>query len=131
MEGFGHLIPRFPDLLQRLQERMEKDGGLKLVAIMEVAGPAIGPIIAAGFGLPGNEQAEHKAAQLSASQQMDALEKIVDKTMPDGLAPFVGQWATLMQKFAPQQRKPRFKVLPRESNSSAVNADTPLRQSGG
>jgi hypothetical protein len=131
MEGFGHLIPRFPGLMQKMQERMQKDGALSLPAIMEVAGPAIGPVLAAGFGLPGNEEAEQKAALLSAAEQLKALTKIVEKTMPDGLGPFVEQWAGLMAKFtAPPPRKMRFKVLPTPSNSSPENADIPSKQSG-
>jgi hypothetical protein len=130
MEGLGHLIPRFPDLLPRLQERMVKDGGLRLIAIMEVAGPAIGPILAAGLGHPGDEEAEKRAAVWSATEQLMVLTKIWDKTMPDGLAPFVGQWATLVEKFVPQQRKPRFKILQTESNTSPAVADSLSKQSG-
>jgi hypothetical protein len=131
MEGFGHLIPRFPDLMKSLQDRMQKDGALTLVGIMEVAGPAIGPILAAGLGLPANEEAEKRAAVLSAAEQLKLLTKIVERTMPDGLGPFVEQWANLMQKFAsPTPRKMRFKVLQSESNSSVAAADMPLKHSG-
>jgi hypothetical protein len=131
MEGLGHLLPRFPDLIQRMEERRQKDGGLSLPAIIEVCGSAIGPVLAAGFGLPGNEEAERKATLLSAAEQLNALTKIVDKTMPDGPVPFVEQWATLMQKFAtPEPRKMRFKILQTESNSSPGVADTLSKQSG-
>jgi hypothetical protein len=131
MEGFGHLIPRFPDLMKALQDRMQKDGALTLVGIMEVAGPAIGPVLAAGLGHPGDEEAEKRAAMMSAAEQLKALTKIVEKTMPDGLGPFVAQWAALMEKFAaPPPRKIRFKVLPTPSNSSPESADIPLKQSG-
>ncbi len=58
MSGFGALIPRFPNLVTELNERIKKDGAVNLNAMMEVAGSAIGPIIAAGVGFPGNEQAE-------------------------------------------------------------------------
>lgn len=132
MEGFGHLIPRFPNLLGDLQARMEKDGALTLVGIMEVAGTAIGPILAAGLGYPGNEQAEKQAAQLSAAMQLKVLDKIIEKTMPDGLGPFVEQWATLMARFAPPApRKMRFKVLQRESKPSSESVDTAKAMSGG
>ncbi len=132
MTGFGSLIPRFPNLVADLQERMNKDGALTLIGIMDVAGPAIGPILAAGLGFPGNEEAEKKAAQLDASTQLKLLDKIVEKTMPDGLAPFVEEWANLMARFAPvPPRKMRFKVLQRESNPSSASADTPKATSGG
>jgi hypothetical protein len=131
MEGFGVLIPRFPNLISDLQARLEKDGGLTLLAIIDVAGPAIGPILAAGLGFPGNEEAEQKAAQLDASTQLKLIGKIVDRTMPDGLGPFVEQWADLMMKFAPPQPpKLRFKVLRRELKSSSP-ADTSAATSGG
>ncbi len=131
MTGFGHLIPRFPNLVSELNERMKKDGALNLNAMMEVAGPAIGPIIAAGIGLPGNEQAEESYAKLSASAQLRLLDKIVEKTMPDGIGPFVEQWGTLMARFVPAPRKMRFKVLQRESNPSSASADTHKATSGG
>ncbi len=131
MTGFGTLIPRFPSLMSDLSERMKKDGALTLVAIMDVAGSAIGAILAAGLGYPGNEEAEKKAASLDISTQLKLLDKIVEKTMPDGIGPFVDQWAGLMARFAPQQpRKMRFKVLQRESNPSSASADTRKAMSG-
>ncbi len=130
MTGFGSLIPRFPNLVSELNERMKKDGALNLNAMMEIAGPAIGPIIAAGVGLPGDEQAEEFYAKLSASAQLRLLDKIVEKTMPDGIGPFVEQWGMLMARFAPAPRKMRFKVLQRESNPSSESADTPKPMSG-
>ncbi len=131
MTGFGSLIPRFPNLVADLQERMTKDGALTLIGIMDVAGPAIGPILAAGLGYPGNEEAEQKAAQLDATTQLKLLDKIVEKTMPDGLGPFVEAWGTLMARFAPPApRKMRFKVLQRESNPSSASVDTPKAMSG-
>jgi hypothetical protein len=132
MTGFGTLIPRFPNLMSDLSERMKKDGALSLIAIIDVAGPAIGAILAAGLGYPGNEEAEKKAAQLDASTQLKLLDKIVEKSMPDGIGPFVEQWGTLMARFAPAQpRKMRFKVLQRESNPSSASADIPKATSGG
>ena len=92
MTGFGSLIPRFPNLVNELNERMKKDGNLTMPAIFDVVGPAIGPILAAGLGYPGNEEAEQKAAQLDATTQLKVLDKIVEKTMPDGLGPFVEAW---------------------------------------
>ncbi len=130
MTGFGSLIPRFPNLVTELNERMKKDGALNLNAMMEIAGPAIGPIIAAGVGLPGNEQAEESYAKLSASAQLKLLDKIVEKTMPDGIGPFVEQWGMLMARFAPGPRKMRFKVLQRESNPSSGSADIHKAMSG-
>jgi hypothetical protein len=131
MEGFGHLIPRYPNLISDLQDRLKTDGNLTVVAIMQVAGPAIGPILAAGVGHPGNDEAEKQAAQLSAATQLKLLDKIIDKTMPDGLGPFVEQLATLIARFAPPQpRKMRFKVLQRTSNASSDNADIAKQMSG-
>lgn len=131
MTGFGTLIPRFPNLMSDLTERVKKDGALSLVAIIDVAGPAIGAILAAGLGYPGNEEAEKKAAQLDVSTQIKLLDKIVEKSMPDGVGPFVEQWGALMARFAPAQpRKMRFKVLQRESNPSSASADTPKAMSG-
>ena len=132
MTGFGSLIPRFPNLVNELNERMKKDGNLTMPAIFDVVGPAIGPILAAGLGYPGNEEAEQKAAQLDATTQLKVLDKIVEKTMPDGLGPFVEAWGTLMARFAPPApRKMRFKVLQRELNPSSASADTPKATSGG
>ncbi len=128
MTGLGHLIPRFPKLATDLQERIQKDGGLTVTAIFEVAGPAIGPILAAGLGYPGNEEAEQKAAQLAATTQIKILEKIIEKTIPDGPSPFVADMAAVMQRFAPP--KVRLKVLQRTSNASSVSSDIPQAKSG-
>ncbi len=132
MTGFGSLIPRFPDLVGQLNERIKKDGALSIVAVMEVAGPAIGAILAAGVGQPGNEQAEENYGKLAVSAQLKLLDKIMEKTMPDGVGPFVEQWGMLMARFAPAApRKMRFKVLQRESNPSSASADIPKATSGG
>ncbi len=132
MTGFGSLIPRFPNLVTDLQDRMNKDGALTLVGIMDVAGPAIGPILAAGLGYPGNEKAEQETAQLDATTQLKLLDKIIEKTMPDGLGPFVEGWTNLMARFAPAQpRKMRFKVLQRESKPSSASVATHNATSGG
>jgi hypothetical protein len=131
MTGFGSLIPRFPNLINDLNERMKKDGALTLIGIMDVAGPAIGAILAAGLGYVGNEEAEQKAAQLDASTQLKLLDKIVEKTMPDGIGPFVEEWTKLMARFAPAPpRKMRFKVLQRESNPLSASVDTAKPMSG-
>ncbi len=130
MAGLGLLIPRYPNLVADLTERMQKDG-FSLNAIIEVAGPAIGSILAAGLGFPGNEDAETKAAQLDISTQLKLLEKIVEKTMPDGLGPFVEAWSNLMARFTPPApRKMRFKVLQRTSNASSESTDTASMKSG-
>lgn len=131
MAGFGSLIPRFPNLVTDINERIKKDGNLTLLAIIDVAGPAIGPIIAAGLGFPGNEDEEKKAAQLDASTQIKVIDKIVEKTMPDGFGPFVEAWGILMARFAPAApRKMRFKILQRESNPSSGSADITKPMSG-
>ncbi len=101
-----------------------------MAAIMDVAGPAIGAILAAGFGHPGNEDAEKRAAQLAAATQLKLLDKIVEKTMPDGFTPFVEEWGNLMARFAPPMRKVRLKVLQSESNPSLASADIPKAMSG-
>ena len=131
MTGFGSLIPRFPSLITDLNERMKKDGALSLLAIIDVAGPAVGAILAAGLGYPGNDEAEQKAAQLDASTQLKLLDKIVEKTMPDGIGPFVEEWGTLMARFAPPApRKMRFKVLRTPSSPSSESVDIPKAMSG-
>ena len=130
MTGFGTLIPRFPNLMNDLSERMKKDGTLGLMAIIDVAGPAIGAILAAGVGRPGNEQAEESFGRLAAGQQIKLLDKIIEKTMPDGIGPFVEEWAKLIARFAPAPpRKMRFKVLQRESQPSSTS-DIPKAMSG-
>ncbi len=131
MQGLGHLIPRFPNLLNDINERIKRDGGVNMGSIMEVIGSAIGPILAAGLGHPGNEEAEKKAAQFGISMQMKLLDKIAEKTWPDGFGPFVEEWGTLLARFAPTPpRKMRFKVLQRTSNSSSESADIQKPMSG-
>ncbi len=129
MTGFGMLMPRFPNLMADLMERVKADG-FSLLVIIEVAGSAIGPILAAGVGQPGDERAEKELGQLDISTQIKLLDKIVEKTLPDGINPFVERWASLVGRFMPTQRKARFKILQRESNSSSEPAATPKAMSG-
>ena len=131
MEGFGHLIPRFPNLLGELNERLKTDGRLTVIAVMQIAGPAMGAILAAGVGHPGNEEAEKDLGKLSMAAQTTLLDKVIERTMPDGLGPFVAQWGGLMGRFAtPTPPKMRFKGLPKESKPSYRSADMPTGTSG-
>ena len=135
MEGFGMLIPRFPNLLPEFQARLERDKRITVQTIAEVAGSAMGAILAAGIGFPGNEEAEESLGQLAAPQQAKLLGKIVDLTMPDGLGPFVAEWGAVLEKVAktPEptpQRLRRFKVLRRESKPSSPSVDTTPAMSG-
>lgn len=85
-KGVLYLINKFPEIKSIFAGK-----GIKMSAddFFEMAPGAISSIIAAGCGLPGNEEAESMAASLGLGEQSDLLFTIFDLTFPSGVGPFV------------------------------------------
>ncbi len=52
-------------------------------------GSALGSFIAAGCGYPGDVAQERAASLLSMEDQLNLVAAIIERTMPDGIGPFV------------------------------------------
>lgn len=85
-KGLAYLLGRFPEL-RKLMTGQEVDAE----RLLAVGGDAVGGIIAAGCGQPGDDQAEAIAANLPIDTQADFLAAILRLTLPKGLGPFVAK----------------------------------------
>jgi hypothetical protein len=84
-DAIAAIVARFPELATLLGG-MGSDIGARLI---ERFGNAIGPIIAAGCGHPGEEKYEQHAATLLVEYQLRLLKAIIGLTFPNGIAAFV------------------------------------------
>ena len=96
--GFAYLLGRFPDL-RKMMTGME----VEVDDLFTLAGSAVAPIIAAGTGMPANEEAEAMAATLSVHEQSDLLAAIMRQTFPQGVGPFVERLAGLAESLGGAQ----------------------------
>lgn len=96
-EGIAVLLSRFPELRKLLTGvTVDSDALLK-------AGPgALAAILAAGTGVPGDEEAEAAAARLPLGDQADLLTAVLRVTLPGGLDPFVEKLSSLGLIMAPK-----------------------------
>ena len=90
--GFAYLLGRFPDL-RKMMTGME----VEIDDLFGLAGDAIAPIIAAGTGMPANEEAEAMANSLSADEQSALIAAIFRQTFPQGVGPFVERLSQLAE----------------------------------
>ena len=88
--GLAHLLGRFPEL-RKLMTGLDVDA----TQLMAIGGEAVGAIIAAGCGYPGDQKAEAAAARLSLDAQADFLGAILRLTLPKGIGPFVAKLTAL------------------------------------
>lgn len=88
--GVAYLLGRFPELRKLISgQSIEAD------ALMAMGGEAVGALLAAGCGYPGDDKAETIAMALPIDTQADLLAVIVRTTLPHGLGPFVEKLTTL------------------------------------
>lgn len=85
--GIAYLASKYPEIKKVLAGK--KFEGLQPERIVTLVPDAIASIIAAGCGMPGNEEAEKVADKLSTGDQVKLLTEIIRLTMPDGVGPFV------------------------------------------
>lgn len=84
------IVGRFPDIMSLFDEANRTPATL-----MTVAGKAIGPIIAGGFGYLGDAEAEADAGLLAPADQLAFVVAIWERTFPDGIGPFVEMLASI------------------------------------
>jgi hypothetical protein len=103
------IAARFPNVRKVL-----RGGGDDYVALLfELAGEAIGPIIAAGYGRLGNEKYErHAATMLNLEDQTDLVTAIVRLTFPNGLTAFLAKLSRLSEGASEKTIKVRLKKSP-------------------
>lgn len=88
-------------------------------------------IIATVTGSPGNQQAEAKAKQLSAGEQVEIIAKAFKLTFPFGVGPFVDQLTTLAGAITGQQQTQINSPVPlQEPSLASLNTDSDLGPRG-
>jgi hypothetical protein len=125
--AIASIAARFPNIGTLLA------GGDNMVPrLIAQAGEAVGPIIAAGCGHPGDENYElHCSTNLLVEHQMALLKAIIGLTFPNGFRPFVDLMAELMQGPVDEVQKPvrvRLKKSPSPSQPSSGAASRPIMQ---
>jgi len=98
--------------------------------MIEQAGNAIGPIIAAGCGHLGDEKAEKIASELLIEDQLKFLKAILGLTFPNGLSSFVQELTGLIGGAREEQKtvKVRLRKSPSPSQPSSGAASPPTMQ---
>ncbi len=89
--GVADIIRRYPDIAGQLHARYQRGGDIEYVELVGLLGSALGSFIAAGCGYPGDTAQERAASLLSMEAQLNLVAAIIERTMPDGIGPFVGR----------------------------------------
>jgi len=89
--GLATLLSRFPEIRMMMTGKALEPGRL-----MEIGGDAIGALIAAGVGFPGDAAQEERARTLPVEAQMDLISAIIRISLPGGPGPFVEKLTALM-----------------------------------
>jgi hypothetical protein len=90
IEGVATLLLRFPEL-----RALMGGGDVDANALASKAPAAVGAIVAAGLGHPGEDAHELAARRLSINTQLDFLAAILRLTFPQGVGPFVEKLTAL------------------------------------
>ena len=83
-KGIAHIMARFPEVREMMVGRE-----VSVDRLIELGGDAVGAIIAAGTGNPGDPDHERIAAGLLLEEQADLLAAILRITLPRGVGPLV------------------------------------------
>ncbi|HVR68184.1 MAG TPA: hypothetical protein VMT98_16165 [Verrucomicrobiae bacterium] len=123
--AIASIVARFPNLGLLI------GGGADIgTRMIEQAGNAIGPIIAAGCGHLGDEKAEKIASELLIEDQLKFLKAILGLTFPNGLSSFVQELTGLIGGAREEQKtvKVRLRKSPSPSQPSSGAASPPTMQ---
>jgi hypothetical protein len=123
-DTIASIVARFPELGTLLS------GGGAGTRLIDRFGAAIGPIIAAGCGHPGDEQYEQRARTLLVEDQLNLLKAIIGLTFPNGIVSFVEKLTTIITS-ADEGAKPikvRLRKSPLPSQPSSDAASRPNMQ---
>jgi hypothetical protein len=85
-DGILYLLDKFPAIRSIFTGDTD---GVTAEALMAMVPEAVGAIIAAGTGLPGNAEAEKRARALGLDEQVQLIDAIRAITFPRGIGPFV------------------------------------------
>ena len=124
--AIASIVVRFPKLASLLGSGANNIGWY----LIEHFGHAIGPIIAAGCGHLGNEEAERRAESLLVEDQLKLIVAIVGLTFPNGFGSFVEQLTGLINQSDEGAKvvKVRLKQSPATSQPSSGEASRPNLQ---
>lgn len=97
MQEIVGLLTRFPTLRAFVWggRALNPDALSDPLALMREIPEAIGPVIAAGCGSPGDDSAERIASSLPIDSQLDLLGAIFRLTMPEGIGPLAQKLTAL------------------------------------
>lgn len=95
-QGVMILLDRFPELRKIMSGKGDDSSGAKIVEMMP---EALGAIIAAGCGAPGDKDQEAIARNLTIAEQVELVDEIFKLTFPQGLRPFVERLVKLTDQF--------------------------------
>jgi hypothetical protein len=125
-DAIASIVARFPELAALLGG----NGGDIGARLIERFGGAIGPIIAAGCGHPGEEKYEQHAGRLLVEHQLKLLKAIIGLTFPNGLAAFVETLTSILGATDEAARtiKVRLRKSPSPSPPSSAAASRPPLQ---
>jgi hypothetical protein len=127
VDTIASIVARFP----ALKSLANGDGGDIVSRLIAGCGAAVGPIIAAGCGHPGEEEYEKRGAILLPEQQIKFLRAIFGLTFPNGIGSFVEELSGLIggaSEGAPKIVKVRLKKSPSASPPSSDAASHPTMQ---
>jgi hypothetical protein len=129
---FATVLSRFPVLNAIFAG---KGNEMNVTDILSAGDPAVGAIIAAGFGHFGDEEWESDAARLTANRQVKLLRPIVELTMPDGFGPFVEELAEVLRILFPTptdqlREKVLQKAMRKQSQLSSNTGAATMKPSG-
>jgi hypothetical protein len=124
--AIASIAARFPAMVMLL-------GGSDANVVARLVGQfgiAIGPIIAAGCGHPGDEKAEAIAGAFLPEDQLKLVMTIYRLTFPNGLTPFIEAMASLMAGAdeKPKTVRVRLKQSPSASPTSSDEVSLPTMQ---
>lgn len=128
VNAIAAIAARFP-ALKTIATETPGDNFMSLM--IAGCGAAIGPIIAAGCGHPGDEQYEKRAEALLPEEQLKLLRAIFGLTFPNGIGSFVEELTRLIggaSEGAPKVVKLRLKKSPSPSPLSSDPASHPTVQ---
>ena len=127
VNAIASIIGRFPELALLLDG---SHGTSVVPRLIERFGRAVGPIIAAACGHPGDEKYEQHAAAMLVEHQLILLKAILGLTFPNGLGPVMQAIASLVSGAVeePKVGRVRLRKSPSPSPPSSDADSRPTMQ---
>lgn len=121
------LITRFPEFKEMIGGN---SSGITPEKLVSLGSDVAATIIAMVTGSSGNLQAEAKAKQLSAGEQVEIVSVGFKLTFPRGIGPFVDQLTSLAASISPEKTQIESSSILQERSVASLNSDTDLSLRG-